>query len=120
MQQSERTQGICKDTRSYNATGRNVGCSQYPMKQSSTKYLSEQNTDTEKTQKSANHYKYQHPSMTDMCQGLKAPLEDGPILRGSRVCGLGEPLQQRSSLLSAMLNSPISFPSQANSCDNLN
>ena len=61
------TWGIRKDTRSYNATGRNVVCSQYPMKQSSTKYLSEQNADTEKTQKSASRYKYQHPSMTDMC-----------------------------------------------------
>lgn len=51
------TQGICKDTQSYNTTVKSVVLPQYPMKHSNTNYSSEQNVDPEKTQKSENGYK---------------------------------------------------------------
>lgn len=46
--------------------------------------------------------------------------EDQSISTGSRICGHGGLLKWYSSLWSTIHNSPITFPSQANSHDNLN
>lgn len=74
IQRSEMTQGICKDTRSYKRYWEKcVGCSQYPMKQSEKHQISPATiADTEKTQKSANHYKYNIPPWLTCVQGPKS------------------------------------------------